>query len=69
MSRTGPSGAVIPRSSSTAWGVPPSRSRTALLWTLALLLMAATVVYQRRTGPTHPLRGTVSLNGGMYYTS
>ena len=43
---------------------PPSRLRTAFLWTLAVLLMAATVVYQRRTGPTHPLRGTVSLNGG-----
>jgi hypothetical protein len=25
--------------------------------------MAATVVYQRRTGPTHPLRGTVAIGG------
>jgi len=37
--------------------------RTSILWILAVLLMAATVVYQRRTGPTHPLRGTVSLAG------
>ncbi len=40
----------------------PSR-RTATLWFLAVLLMAATVVYQRRTGPTHPLRGTVTRPG------
>jgi hypothetical protein len=42
---------------------PPFRSRAALLWLLAVVLMAATVVYQRRTGPTHPLRGTVALGG------
>jgi hypothetical protein len=30
---------------------------------LAVLLMAATVVYQRRTGPTHPLRGTAQVQG------
>ena len=42
---------------------PPSPLRTTVLWLLALLLMAATVVYQRRTGPTHPLRGTVTTGG------
>ena len=42
---------------------PRSQRRTALLGFLALLLMAATVVYQRRTGPTHPLRGTVTASG------
>jgi hypothetical protein len=42
---------------------PPSRRRRAILGILAVLLMAATVVYQRRTGPTHPLRGTVSAAG------
>ena len=31
----------------------------ALLWLLAVVLMFGTVVYQRRTGPTHPLRGSV----------
>ncbi|WLT31035.1 hypothetical protein [Geothrix sp. PMB-07] len=40
---------------------PSSPFRAALLWLLAALLMAATVIYQRRTGPTHPLRGTVSI--------
>ncbi len=42
---------------------PSSPLRTTLLWVLAVLLMAATVVYQRRTGPTHPLRGTVAIGG------
>lgn len=43
---------------------PSSPLRTTILWVLAVLLMAATVVYQRRTGPTHPLRGTVAIAGG-----
>ena len=42
---------------------PSSPLRTTILWILAVLLMAATVVYQRRTGPTHPLRGTVTIAG------
>jgi len=42
---------------------PASPLRTTALWILAVLLMAATVVYQRRTGPTHPLRGTVTVAG------
>jgi len=36
---------------------PSSSHRTIFLWVLAALLMAAAVIYQRRTGPTHPLRG------------
>ena len=28
-----------------------------LLWVLAVVLMLSTAVYQRRTGPTHPLQG------------
>ena len=42
---------------------PSSPLRTTILWVLAVLLMAATVVYQRRTGPTHPLRGSVTIAG------
>ena len=42
---------------------PTSSRRTTILWILAVLLMAATVVYQRRTGPTHPLRGTLAIGG------
>jgi len=34
-----------------------------VLWVLAFLLTAASAVYQRLTGPTHPLRGEVELGG------
>lgn len=40
--------------------------RTWLLWTAAVLLMMGTIVFQRRTGPTHPLRGTFALAGQAY---
>jgi hypothetical protein len=33
------------------------------LWIVALVLMLATAVYQRLTGPTHPLRGTFRVSG------
>ena len=33
-----------------------------LLWTLAVLIAAASAVYQRRTGPTYPLRGHVAVD-------
>jgi hypothetical protein len=39
----------------------PRRWVGVLLWILAVVLMMATAVYQRRTGPTHPARGTVQL--------
>ena len=42
---------------------PSSPLRTTLLWVLAVLLMAGSVIYQRRTGPTHPLRGSVTAGG------
>ena len=32
-----------------------------LLWVLAFLLMAGSAVYQRLTGPTHPLRGSFAV--------
>jgi len=34
-----------------------------LLWTLAVLVTMATLVYQRMTGPTYPARGRVTLGG------
>jgi hypothetical protein len=40
-----------------------TKTRRALLWLLAFLLMAGTAVYQRRTGPTNPVRGTIVLGG------
>lgn len=37
--------------------------KSALLWVLSFLLMAAFAVYQRTTGPTYPLRGKVEIKG------
>ncbi len=46
----------------------PTRRRgepwiTVLFWVLAVVLMAGSAVYQRITGPTHPLRGSVDIGG------
>jgi len=38
-------------------------SKTYIRWILAILITLAAVVYQRLTGPTHPLRGTVEIEG------
>ncbi len=38
-----------------------SRWRSPLLWVLAVLLTLASVIYQRRTGPTYPVRSEVQL--------
>ena len=35
--------------------------RTALLWILTVVLVAAAIVYQRRTGPTYPYRTTITV--------
>jgi hypothetical protein len=34
-----------------------------VIWILAILLMGASVVYQRLTGPTHPKRGSFDIDG------
>lgn len=34
-----------------------------LLWVLAFFLTVSTAIYQRKTGPTHPLRGEIEVNG------
>lgn len=34
-----------------------------LFWVMAFLITVSAALYQRRTGPTHPLRGTTVLNG------
>jgi len=40
---------------------PTGKSRSLLLWTLAIVITLASVVYQRMTGPTHPVRGKVTV--------
>ena len=39
-----------------------NRLGSAALWFLAVLLMLTAVIYQRRTGPTYPLRGEVTVS-------
>ncbi len=39
------------------------RLANVLLWTLAVLIMFAAIVYQRRTGPTYPRRGELVVAG------
>ena len=39
------------------------RGASVLLWALAVLVMLAASAYQKRTGPTHELRGTFQLGG------
>ncbi|MEW5700911.1 MAG: hypothetical protein AB1792_01600 [Candidatus Zixiibacteriota bacterium] len=39
------------------------KTRPLLLWLLALIITLASAYYQRATGPTWPLTGTVTLNG------
>ena len=41
----------------------PRRSGVALLWLAALLIMVASAVWQRLTGPTHPKRGRTVVAG------
>jgi hypothetical protein len=56
----------------TAGGAKPKRKRSwkwilsVALWIIAFLLMAASAIYQRRTGPTQPLHGIAQLNGKAY---
>ena len=47
--------------------IPKStRKRSAILWTLAILMMLGAAVYQRRTGPTCPMRAPFSIGGDSY---
>ena len=41
----------------------PRRTGVALLWLAALLIMIASAVWQRLTGPTHPKRGSTAVAG------
>lgn len=36
------------------------------LWILAVVLMMTSAVYQRRTGPTYPMRGSVEISGAPH---
>ena len=38
-------------------------NRSALLWVIAFLLTASVAMYQRMTGPTYPLTGSLTVGG------
>lgn len=40
--------------------------KKACIWVLAVVITLASAVWQRTTGPTHPLRGSVELGGEEY---
>jgi hypothetical protein len=44
----------------------PGRGTKVTLWIIALLLMFSAAIYQRLTGPTHPLRGSFEESGETY---
>lgn len=44
----------------------PSRARQIGLWALAVLIMLGSIVFQRLTGPTHPLRGAFTIQGETF---
>jgi hypothetical protein len=41
----------------------PGRGRTTLIWVLAVVITVAAAIYQRRVGPTRPLRGVAMVEG------
>lgn len=41
-----------------------SKGRSALLWTIAFLTVLGAATWQRRTGPSYPLRGSFELQAG-----
>ncbi len=40
-----------------------TRTRTILLWSLTIIITLGSVVYQRLTGPSYPVRGSVVIDG------
>jgi len=38
-------------------------NKTAIIWILSVVITLASVIYQRLTGPTHPVSGSVEING------
>ena len=44
----------------------PRRWVSVVLWILAFILMGGSAVYQRMTGPTHPMRGGYEIGGETY---
>lgn len=43
-----------------------SRNKSILLWVISIIFTLSISVYQRMTGPTHPVRGEVEINDKTY---
>jgi len=43
-----------------------SKSKNALLWIISFIIMTAASVYQRLTGPTHPVQAKIEIEGTSY---
>jgi len=46
---------------------PAARWLSPLMWTLAVILTLAAAVFQRVTGPSYPLKGSVDIGGASYH--
>lgn len=42
-----------------------TKQQAVILWVLAILITLASVVYQRKTGPTYPIDGEIEIDGKM----
>ena len=65
-SHSGDSDRVVHFGGAAAAGQSEPMSRTSMLWTVALVVTLVAAVYQRVTGPSYPVRGTVTLGGRTY---
>ncbi|MBN2236231.1 MAG: hypothetical protein JW729_01650 [Bacteroidales bacterium] len=43
-----------------------SKTTSILLWVFAVIFTLSTAIYQRATGPTYPVRGTIEIQGESY---
>jgi hypothetical protein len=41
-----------------------SKGKNILLWIVAIIITVGLVIYQRSTGPTYPVRGSIEIDGG-----
>jgi len=41
------------------------RRNNVIFWIIAFIITISSAVYQRMTGPTHPIRGTIQMNASM----
>ena len=45
--------------------VRSDKGKNFFLWIIAIILTAGLVIYQRSTGPTYPVRGSITIDGEL----